>query len=72
MIYEYDPMLAEIRHIRKALWDESGHDLHAMIQLINQEARDLMNQYGKICQERDENGNGRRDKNTRTMSPHSA
>ncbi len=48
MAYEHDPMLAEIRQIRKALWEESGHDFHAMIQLITKEAQEIMQQYGKI------------------------
>ena len=52
MMYAHDPMLAEIRQIRKALWDESGHDLHTMIRLIKQEAREFMTQYGRQCQER--------------------
>lgn len=51
MIYANDPMLAEIRQIRQTLWDESGHDLHAMIQLIKHEACEVMRQYGKIGQE---------------------
>jgi hypothetical protein len=48
MIYEHDPMLAEIRQIREAFWEESGHNFHAMIQLIEHEAQELLEQYGKI------------------------
>jgi hypothetical protein len=47
MAYEHDPMLAEIRQIRKALWEESGHDLHKMVQIIEREAREVMIKYGK-------------------------
>ncbi len=48
MAYKHDPMLAELRQIRKTLWEESGHDIHTMLQIIEQEAKEIMNQYGKI------------------------
>lgn len=48
MTYTHDPMLAELRQIRKTLWEESGHDIHTMLQIIEQEAKEIMCQYGKI------------------------
>lgn len=47
MAYEDDPMLAEIRQIRKALWEESDHDFHTMIRIIKQEAKEIISEYGK-------------------------
>ncbi len=48
MVYENDPMLAELRQIRAELWEESGHDFHKMVQMIDREAREVMHRYGKI------------------------
>ncbi len=48
MAYLHDPMLAEIRQIRRALWEESKHDFHTMLQIIEQEAKEIMSQYGKV------------------------
>ena len=44
MVYR-DRMLEELWGIRAALWEESGHDFHAMIQNITQEAQEIIRTY---------------------------
>lgn len=40
-----DALIRELRDIRETLWNESGQNLHAMIRLIEQEAREIMAQH---------------------------
>ena len=40
-----DALIRELHEIREELWKESGQNLHAMIRLIEQEAREIMAQY---------------------------
>ena len=47
MLYENDPMLAELRQIKAELWERSGHDLHKMTQIITTEAAEVMDKYQK-------------------------
>ncbi|HID99569.1 MAG TPA: hypothetical protein EYP59_04675 [Thiotrichaceae bacterium] len=47
MLYENDPMLAELRQIKAELWERSGHDLHKMAQIITTEAAEVMDRYQK-------------------------
>jgi len=47
MLYENDPMLAELRQIKAELWERSGHNLHKMAQMITTEAAEVMGRYKK-------------------------
>jgi len=48
MLYEDDPMLAELRQIKAELWERSGHDLHKMAQMMTKKARETISQYDKF------------------------
>ena len=47
MLYYNDPMIAELHKFRAELWKRSGYDMHRMVQIIEQEAREIMLKYGK-------------------------
>ena len=47
MLYYNDPMIIELHKFRAALWKRSGCDMHKMIQIIEQEAREILLKYGK-------------------------
>lgn len=45
MLYEHDPMLAELRQIKAELWEQSEHDLHKMAQLMTQAAKTVLSEH---------------------------
>lgn len=47
MSYKEDPMLTELRQIKAKLWDESGHDVHRLTEIMERDARKAMNRIGK-------------------------
>ncbi|MDM8522377.1 hypothetical protein QUF80_03305 [Desulfococcaceae bacterium HSG8] len=47
MACKEDPLLAELRQIKAKLWDESGHDVHRLAEIMEREARKAMNRIGK-------------------------
>jgi hypothetical protein len=51
-------MLAELRQIRGELWEESGHDFHKMVQIIEKEAREVIIKYRKIPAKSDKSNVG--------------
>jgi hypothetical protein len=51
-------MLVEIRQIREELWEESGHNFHKMVQIIEKEAREVMIKYRKFPTKSDKSNMG--------------
>jgi hypothetical protein len=49
MLFNNDPMLDELRQIRKRLWEESGHDLHKLADMIRQKTKAAMRKKAVLC-----------------------
>ncbi|MFH1824276.1 MAG: hypothetical protein ABH873_03510 [Candidatus Firestonebacteria bacterium] len=45
-MYRKDPMIEEIRNIRRKIWDESKHNPHSLVENIQKEAKEFIEKRG--------------------------